>query len=982
MKVLGGGEGSPTSVASSPDDAAGPKRGHFHRLLGRRHVLLTTAPGSRRAAVTLLDQVFSSVSNFAVGVAVARGAGAAGLGGFTFAYAGWLVLSALHRSLITDPMAIEGDIRNSKTNDGVKKGFAAEVLLGLSAAVCFVALGAVLLFAGQHTFGFSMVLLAPWLPFLVVQDYWRWVGFMSRRPGRALANDTVYNFVQALAFAAVFAFQKQSEATLIASWGLAAVAGAFYGLWQNRVWPSLKGGLTLLRVRWSVSKWIAGSALTAWGSSQTYILVAGAILGPAGLGGLKAAQALVSGPSGVLVQAGGSVGLPEATKSYQEKGWRGLTRVTRVVTAVGFLSFVAGAVMVVLFGRFLLSRIYGLQFAQYDTTAILFGIAYIFVGFNLAPILVLKATRKTRPLLYVQIVSLIVSLCTMVGFCVVWGVTGAAVAVVITYGVTAATYQLYARRTRRSSLLEESTGNGTLRLDQLETVAAGSGPQDLTARVGTFDGPELPGLASGKPTLASDRQKTLDEVEPVTPSDILQGVDATSAFDDKPIVFVGTQQRPWGTAAVPAAACVQPLQTAVQRQANPRRQKTPEEKRLHRVRIIWALLFFNVLSFTLQPIVLPIPHTLGQVMTQGALVLALLLALTVNPRLRVRPNLFLTLYSVLAITTLMMSVRFVSLGTVYRASRLVEFVAVLWLLTPWWGRRDLLLLRVQVRVLVWILASVMLGLLLAPHKAYVLNAGERRLQGAIWPMPATQVGHYVAELTGLVILLWLCKIWSHRRALPILAVSIAGLLLSHTRTALLGMVIGLVIAGLSLLTGSRRVRRVFAAVLLIMVTLVLPLSPVLSSWVVRGESATEFSDLSGRTEVWPQVLSEPRPETNKIFGSGMGNGSVVGALNPAYDGLSIDGGWIATYQSQGIVGIVLEGAMFIVLLLTALLRPPSPARAMALFLIVYCLVASFAETGLGDASTYLLDLALAASLLSLPLGSRAANWKPSLRVTA
>jgi hypothetical protein len=407
------------------------------------------------------------------------------------------------------------------------------------------------------------------------------------------------------------------------------------------------------------------------------------------------------------------------------------------------------------------------------------------------------------------------------------------------------------------------------------------------------------------------------------------------------------------------------------------RTKTAEQRRVRRVQVVWALLFFNVLSFTSQPIVLPIPHFVGQLLTQGALVLALLMALSLNPRVKVRPNVFLSLYSLLAIVTLMMSVRFVSLGTVYRAGRLVEFLAVLWILTPWWGRRDLLLVRAQVRFLVVILVTVWLGLALSPHKAYVMDAGAKRLSGAIWPMPATQVGHYMAELTGLAVLLWLCRVWSRRTALLVLIPALSGLLLSHTRTALVGMIVGLAVAAVSLLTQSRRARRAFATTVLVIVTVVVPLSPLISSWLVRGETATQVSNLSGRTEVWPSVLSEPRPETNKLLGSGMTNGGVVGAANPAEDGLPIDGSWVATYQNQGLIGIVLEGAMFVVLLLGALLRPPSPARAMALFLILYCLVASFAETGLGDASTYLLDLALAASLLCLPLHGPRPNGAPT-----
>jgi hypothetical protein len=42
-------------------------------------------------------------------------------------------------------------------------------------------------------------------------------------------------------------------------------------------------------------------------------------------------------------------------------------------------------------------------------------------------------------------------------------------------------------------------------------------------------------------------------------------------------------------------------------------------------------------------------------------------------------------------------------------------------------------------------------------------------------------------------------------------------------------------------------------------------------------------------------------------------------------------------------------------------------RALALFLVAYCCVASITETGLGDASPYLLHLFVAGSLLAAPV---------------
>lgn len=419
--------------------------------------LAAVRSGGRRAATTLVDQSFSSVSNFAVGVAVARVAGASGLGGFSLAYAGWQVVAGMHRALVTDPMAIEGDVyhatgdsHDSGVRRGMKRGFAAEMLLGAGAAVVFAAVGGALLFCGQRTFGLAMLGLAPWLPVLLVQDYWRWVGFMTRRPGCALANDTVFNCVQAAAFVAVFAVHTHSIAAVIACWGLGSLAGALYGLWQHRVLPSLAGGVRMLRDHWSVSKWLAAMSLSVSGGGQVSVFIMGAILGPAGLGGLKAAQTLVAGPTGVLIIAGGSIGLPEATRAFKEKGWSGLSRVARLVTLSGFVSFLAGGVVIGFFGRTLLSAIYGPAFGHLELVALLMAISYVVCSLTLGPILVLKATRNTRWLFHTEVATMAVTLCSVAALSVAYGVTGAAAAAIVTQSASVTGARWAQHRVHRS----------------------------------------------------------------------------------------------------------------------------------------------------------------------------------------------------------------------------------------------------------------------------------------------------------------------------------------------------------------------------------------------------------------------------------------------------------------------------------------------------------------------------------------------------
>ncbi|HET9061008.1 MAG TPA: oligosaccharide flippase family protein [Acidimicrobiales bacterium] len=416
--------------------------------------------GGRRVAITLADQGLSSVSNFAVAVAVARGAGASGLGGFTLAFAGWTVLGAVHRSLVTDPMAIDGDVRDPRAVASVRRGFGAEVLLGIAGALCLVVVGGVLLSVGQHTFGVSVLSMALWMPVLVVQDYWRWVGFMSRRPGKALANDALFNVVQAGGFTYLLVHHVHSVSLLIGAWGLGALTGGLFGMWQYRALPNPRGGMALLKERWSFSKWMAGSNVTGWFANQALVVVAGAILGPAGLGAFRACQNLAGGPAGVLIQAGGSVGLPETSKSYAEGGLDSALRTAWLVTAAGFASVFAGAALVFLWGRTLLTLVYGPSFAHLQSAAEILSVGYLFLAFYLGPVLMLKVTKDTRKLMYVEVFSVVLGLATLGLFATAFGVKGAALAELVTSIVTAAAFVRAQQSIRRRRLGLRGTAAG------------------------------------------------------------------------------------------------------------------------------------------------------------------------------------------------------------------------------------------------------------------------------------------------------------------------------------------------------------------------------------------------------------------------------------------------------------------------------------------------------------------------------------------
>ena len=85
----------------------------------------------------------------------------------------------------------------------------------------------------------------------------------------------------------------------------------------------------------------------------------------------------------------------------------------------------------------------------------------------------------------------------------------------------------------------------------------------------------------------------------------------------------------------------------------------------------------------------------------------------------IRPNVFLVLLTMLAVVALVVSIHneFL-LGSTFRACRLIGFMAVLWLLTPWWGRSDFVLLRSHITCLRIVLGTVLVGAVLAPGAAF------------------------------------------------------------------------------------------------------------------------------------------------------------------------------------------------------------------------------------------------------------------------
>lgn len=375
------------------------------------------------------------------------------------------------------------------------------------------------------------------------------------------------------------------------------------------------------------------------------------------------------------------------------------------------------------------------------------------------------------------------------------------------------------------------------------------------------------------------------------------------------------------------------------------------------VAVVWGLLVLNTLGSAGAKTIVPLPRSLIQMVTMGALVAAFALALAVNPRLRVRGGAFLLLLTLLLVPSVISSADLGSgFGALFRCARLALFLGTLWLLSRWWDGGHTFV-RHHIRMYFAVLGSVAAGAVISPGAAMPDLYGGR-LVGALWPLTPPQIGQYAAVIIGLTVLLLLGRRTDRASAAVIIVPSLVLLALTHTRTATLGLLVGLLVAIGSLFLTSAAARRFFTWAVVCAAVAAVGFGSALQAWFLRGQSEENFSSLTGRAKVWHALLAAPRTVTEQVFGVGLGDKS--------FDGLPIDNSWLAVYHEQGLLGVSLVAAALVVLGGVALLRPPSLSRACALFLISYCALASYTEAGLGDASPYLLHLTVAASLLAAP----------------
>ena len=203
----------------------------------------------RRIGWGIGDQALSSLTNFALGLIVARSVDTTALGAFSFAFLAYAVGLGVNRALASQPLVI----RYSATapNQWVS-GVAAAGGVTLWVGALSALIAATIAAWSSGTLRDAFLALALVMPGLLYQDAWRYAFFAENRATFAFLNDLAWTVVMVPALWASLVLWPGSVGGPVLAWGGAATVAGLLGFAQTRILPRPWGARSWLREHWDL----------------------------------------------------------------------------------------------------------------------------------------------------------------------------------------------------------------------------------------------------------------------------------------------------------------------------------------------------------------------------------------------------------------------------------------------------------------------------------------------------------------------------------------------------------------------------------------------------------------------------------------------------------------------------------------------------------------------------------------------------------
>ncbi len=278
----------------------------------------TSKTGLGRLGWGLSDQALSSLSNFLLGVAVARVLDAREFGAFGLAFATYLIGLGATRAIVSEPLTVSYSAASPpEWKRATHQATGAALAIGVLAGVLCVLVGS---FASP-TIRDGFVPLGVSMPGLLLQDVWRYSFFARARGRSAFLNDLIWTLLLFPTLITLVLLNHVTVVWLVAGWGGTASIAALAGAYQARLIPQPLAAMRWWRGHRKLAAPYLGEFIARNGSHQVTLYFAAAIVGLAAAGALRAGQ-IVFGPLNVVMTGVALFATPEgvrAAKSSPDK---------------------------------------------------------------------------------------------------------------------------------------------------------------------------------------------------------------------------------------------------------------------------------------------------------------------------------------------------------------------------------------------------------------------------------------------------------------------------------------------------------------------------------------------------------------------------------------------------------------------------------------------------------------------------------------
>jgi hypothetical protein len=299
----------------------------------------------QRAGWGVADQALSSLTNFALGVVVARAVDPATFGSFTIVFVTYTTALGISRAVTSEPLLVHYSTPpHVNWHVGTARATGVAVVIGVVLGVGCATAGWI---AGRGL-TLPLIALGATLPGLLLQDCWRYAFFARGRGFSAFANDLVWAMVLVPALIVPTGAQHDSITWLaIAAWGGAGTAAALIGIRQSGTVPAPHKTLIWLRQEWALIPRFLGEFAAMGGAGQVTLYFIATLAGLQALGSLRAAQ-LVFGPMQVIFMGVSAIAIPELVRAQQASTGKLLSTSRLFSLALAATALLCGAVVLTL----------------------------------------------------------------------------------------------------------------------------------------------------------------------------------------------------------------------------------------------------------------------------------------------------------------------------------------------------------------------------------------------------------------------------------------------------------------------------------------------------------------------------------------------------------------------------------------------------------------------------------------------------------